>query len=86
MAYSPDSRLISIIDTSLHSEREGTMVDAYEDVLQNGGQLFQGNGRESAHTVVRGKKTVVYWAKNSRKKAEVASLCRDMGIDPYALS
>lgn len=78
--------LRKIIDCSLHSEKEGTFIDAYQDVLENGGQLFQGNGKDSPVTVVRGKKTIIYWQKNSRKRGEILQLCSSMNIDPYAVT
>ena len=61
----------------------GDYLVAYSDVLANGGQLYPGNGKESASVVVRGKNCFTYWKKDSKRLQEVKSLCAYFGLDPY---
>lgn len=61
---------------------DGNYAVAYEDVLTNGGQLFPGNGKDSANVVVRGKQCFTYWEKNSKRKGELKELCEYFNISP----
>lgn len=59
-------------------------MEACMYVKENGGQLFPGNGKGSANTVVCGRKTIVFWEPDSPKRAQVSQLCKELNLDPYA--
>lgn len=66
-----------------YTDLVGTYATAYADVLANGGQLYPGNGKDSANVVVRGQHCFTYWAKGSKRRQEVVDLCRYFNLDPY---
>lgn len=41
-------------------DKVGEYHQAYADVLENGGQLYPGNGKDSANVIVRGKYCITY--------------------------
>lgn len=67
-------------------EQCGTYAVAYEDVFLHGGQLYQGNGKDSANVVVRGNNCTTYWTKGSKRKQEVEEVCKFLNIDSYAMT
>lgn len=58
----------------------GDYLTAYNDVLMNGGQLYPGNGKDSANVVVRGKTCYTYWKSDSKRHQEVIELCKYFNI------
>lgn len=60
----------------------GDYASAYADVLQHGGQLYPGNGKDSANVIVRGKTCYTYWAADSKRKQQVIELCNFFNISP----
>ena len=64
-----------------YSIKEGKYWHAYQDVLINGGQLFPGRGKDSSHTVLRGKQIIIYWPKNSKRRHQVKELCDFFGLE-----
>jgi len=56
-------------------DKIGEYHHAYAEVLANGGQLYPGNGKDSANVIVRGKQCITYWAKGSKRRQEVSDLC-----------
>ena len=71
---------------SNYQEKTGDYMDAYTDVVQNGGQLYPGNGKDSANVVVRGKQVFVYWKSKSVRHREVVDICNFLGIDSHAMT
>jgi hypothetical protein len=59
----------------------GNYADAYADVLQKGGQLYAGMGKDSANVVVRGRTVFTYWPKDSPKRTQVRELSRFFNIE-----
>lgn len=66
-----------------YTDLEGDYLIAYSDVLKYGGQLYPGNGKDSAAVVVRGSQCYTYWKKDSRRKQEVKELCNFFHLDSY---
>ena len=67
-----------------YTEKIGSYNDAYLDVLHNGGQLYPGNGKDSANVVVRGKQCITYWEKGSKRHQETVELAKYFNLDPYS--
>ena len=63
-------------------ELTGDYCTAYQNVLENGGQLYPGNGKDSAIVVVQGNNCTTYWKKGSKRKQDVAKLCDYFGLPP----
>lgn len=66
-----------------YTDLEGDYLVAYSDVLRYGGQLYPGNGKDSAAVVVRGSNCFTYWKKDSRRKQEVKELCNFFHLESY---
>jgi len=60
----------------------GDYLAAYHFCLENGGQLFSGNGKDSANVVLIGKKCYTFWQKNSQRLIEVRQLAEHFGLNP----
>ena len=60
----------------------GDYAIAYQDVLIHGGQLYPGNGKESASVVVRGNDCFTYWNAHSKRYWEVQELCKFFNLEP----
>lgn len=67
-------------------EKVGNYLDAYSDVMSNGGQLFTGNGKDSANVILRGKTCITYWSKDSKRHQEVIDVCNMFDLDPVAMT
>lgn len=52
----------------------GDYLTAYAFCLSNGGQLYPGNGKDSASVVVIGQKCYTFWKKDSKRRLEVYQL------------
>jgi hypothetical protein len=63
---------------------EGDYLSAYQFCLQRGGQMFPGNGIDSANVVLIGKQCFTFWKQGSKRKQEVEALSNYFGIDPEA--
>lgn len=61
------------------------LVGGYYDALlllqSGGGQLFTGNGNDSAVVVVQGNNCFTYWQKGSKRHQEVQHLSTNFGLD-----
>lgn len=66
-----------------YTDKCGTYYDAYLDVLENGGQLYPGNGKDSANVIVRGKHCITYWEIGSKRHQETVELAKYFNIEPY---
>lgn len=60
----------------------GDYLEAYQFCLQNGGQLFVGNGKDSANVVVIGSNCYTFWKADSKRLLEVKDLALQFGINP----
>ena len=60
----------------------GDYLSAYHFCLEHGGQLFCGNGKDSANVVLIGKKCFTFWRKDSKRLIEVQQLATYFGINP----
>lgn len=69
-----------------YTELVGDYATAYADVAVNGGQLYPGNGKDSANVVVRGRNCFVYWKIDSRRHQEVKELCQFFNIDSNCMT
>lgn len=61
----------------------GGYFDALENVKRNGGQLYLGNGKDSAVVVVQGKNCFTYWRQDSKRLQEVKALSETFDIDSH---
>lgn len=59
---------------------EGDYLQAYHFCLERGGQLFCGNGRDSANVVLVGKQCFTFWKKDSKRYADVMQLASYFGL------
>ena len=69
-----------------YTEKTGGFLEAMSDVVTSGGQLYCGNGKDSANVVVRGKKCFTYWQENSKRHGEVIDLCNFLNIPSEAMT
>lgn len=60
----------------------GDYLQAYCYCLNHGGQLFPGNGQDSANVVVIGQNCFTFWKEGSKRKQEVEKLSIHFGLDP----
>jgi hypothetical protein len=58
----------------------GDYLTAYHFTLENGGQLFCGNGNDSANVCLIGKKCYTFWKEGSKRKQEVLELSKYFNI------
>jgi hypothetical protein len=61
---------------------EGDYLSAYHFCQKNGGQLFCGNGKDSANVCLIGQKCYTFWAKDSKRKRQVEELAEYFGLNP----
>lgn len=61
----------------------GGYVQAYQNVLDNGGQLYPGRGKQSASVVVQGKNCYTYWPEGSKRRREVQELSAFFNLDSH---
>ena len=59
---------------------EGDYLQAYHFCLENGGQLFCGNGKDSANVVLVGKQCYTFWKNGSKRLEEVKQLAAYFGL------
>lgn len=66
-----------------YTDFEGGYFVAAEKLKEIGGQLYKGVGLDAATTLVSGNNCFTYWEKGSRRRQEIAALCKILGIDSY---
>jgi hypothetical protein len=65
---------------------EGDYLTAYHFCLKNGGQMFAGNGKDSANVCLVGQNCFTFWEKGSKRKEEVANLALYFNLDPEGMT
>lgn len=60
----------------------GDFLSAYQFCLANGGQLFAGNGNDSANVCVVGQNCYTFWKKDSAHRWEIEKLSNYFNLDP----
>lgn len=59
---------------------QGDYLAAYHFCLENGGQLFPGNGKDSANVVLIGTHCYTFWRKDSKRFIEVNELANQFNL------
>ncbi len=62
----------------------GDFLTAYQFCIKNGGQLFCGNGKDTASVCVVGSNCYTFWAADSKRKQQVYELASYFGLEPDA--
>jgi hypothetical protein len=65
---------------------EGDYLTAYHFCLKNGGQMFAGNGKDSANVCLIGQNCYTFWEKGSNRKEEVRDLANYFNLDPDGMT
>lgn len=65
---------------------EGDYLSAYHFCLKNGGQLFAGNGKDSANVCLIGQNCFTFWEKGSKRKEEVKALAEYFNLDAEGMT
>lgn len=75
---------ITSLQTMKYFSIIGDFLTAYQFCLKNGGQLFSGNGRDTASVCVVGSNCYTFWDINSKRKQQVEELATYFNLDPTA--
>lgn len=67
-------------------ELQGDFLDAYSMVSTGGGQLYCGDGKDTANVVVRGNKCYTFWRNDSLMRTKVRELAVSFGFNPDGMT
>lgn len=66
----------------MYITKEGDKLDAMEELLTHGGQLYPARHPGSPTVLVRGKNITTYWPKDSAMRGKVILLAGEFGLEP----